>query len=358
MKLVKPSAIHQYSFWLPMPLITFTLMYIMYDERIWTDWTVWVIPWPIIYILGYMSWRAHVQYDFLLHKKWPALEQTGIRVFILLAANILIMTPSVLIIFYLFHVLHILDYKIQPGDLKYAWLTGFAVNLIFQTLWEVIYIIGKYKEVSAEKDVLEQLQLQEEFEGLKQKVNPHFLFNCFNTLSSLISEDKNRAEKFLDELSKVYRYLLRNNEDGMSSLANELKFIESYFELLRTRHGEAVHLHVEIDRQYHNYLLPSLSLQMLVENAVKHNALSRSKPLFIEIFSTVGNKLVVNNNLQRRTVKAFNNNVGLANIRAKYELLHQPGFRIMEDVKNFTVVLPLIWNNTMDSKDKSLYINS
>ena len=138
----------------------------------------------------------------------------------------------------------------------------------------------------------------------------------------------------------------------MSSLENELKFIQSYYELLRTRHGEAVHLQVEVDKQYNSYLLPSLSLQMVVENAVKHNALTKSHPLFIEIFTTVGNKLVVNNNLQRRTVKAPSNKVGLENIRAKYELLHQPGFRVMEDVKNFTVVLPLIWSSSMEAKSR------
>jgi LytS/YehU family sensor histidine kinase len=167
-------------------------------------------------------------------------------------------------------------------------------------------------------------------------------------LSSLISEDKDRAEAFLDELSKVYRYLLRNNEDGMSSLSNELKFIESYFQLLKTRHGDSVNLQIEVDRQYNTYLLPSLSLQMLVENAVKHNALSKTKPLFIEIFTTVGNKLVVNNNLQRRTMKAPGNRIGLENIKAKYELLNQSGFQVIEDEKNFTVVLPLIWSNSME----------
>lgn len=352
MKIVKPSAIYIYCFWLSMPLITFALMYIIYDEQVWADWRVWVVSWPVIYFFGYLSWRAHVQYDYVLHQKLPSLQQTGRRLIFLVAINILVMTPSVLIIFLVFHGFHILGYRIQPGDLKYGWLVGLATNLIFQTLWEVIYIIDKYKEANAEKDVLEQLQLQEEFEGLKQKVNPHFLFNCFNTLSSLISEDRNRAETFLDELSKVYRYLLRNNEDGMSSLANEMKFIQSYFELLKTRHGEAVKLRVEVDRQYESYLLPSLSLQMLVENAVKHNALSKNKPLFIEIFSTVGNKLVVNNNLQCRTVKAPSHKIGLENIRAKYELLHQPGFRVMEDVKNFTVVLPLIWNNSENMKEK------
>jgi sensor histidine kinase YesM len=331
-----------------MPLITFALMYILYDERIWTDWRVWAVTWPVIYLIGYISFFAHVQYDHFIRLKFPALQQTGRRILWDLAVNLLIMTPSVLLIFYAFHWFHILDYQLEGEDLKYGYLVGLAVNLIFQTLWEVIYIIDKYKEAVKEKELLEQLQLEEEFDGLKEKVNPHFLFNSFNTLSSLITEDKDRAEKFLDELSKVYRYLLRNNEDGMSTLDNELKFIQSYFQLLKTRHGEAVNLQVEVDRQYNTYLLPSLSLQLLVENAVKHNALTKSKPLSVEIFTTVGNKLVVNNNLQRRVVKAPGNRIGLENIKAKYDLLQQSGFQVMEDENNFTVVLPLIWSNSLE----------
>ena len=85
-----------------------------------------------------------------------------------------------------------------------------------------------------------------------------------------------------------------------------------------------------------------------MENAVKHNALSKASPLFIEIFTTVGNKLVVNNNLQRRTVKAPGNRIGLENIKAKYDLLNQSGFQVIEDEKNYTVVLPLIWSNSME----------
>jgi LytS/YehU family sensor histidine kinase len=180
-------------------------------------------------------------------------------------------------------------------------------------------------------------------------VNPHFLFNCFNTLSSLITEDKERAEEFLNELSKVYRYLLRNNEDGLSTVENEVRFIRSYYGLLHTRHGNAVQMNIEIDKRYNPYLLPSLSLQLLVENVVKHNQLSKLYPLVIEIFTTAGNQLVVNNNLQRRAVKAPSNRVGLDNIRAKYELLNQKGFQIIEDGKNYTVVLPLIWNNSIEN---------
>ena len=104
-------------------------------------------------------------------------------------------------------------------------------------------------------------------------------------------------------------------------------------------------LNIRIDKRYDTYLLPSLSLQLLVENVVKHNVLSKNDPLVIDIFTVAGNKLVVNNNLRRRSVKAISNRVGLENIKAKYVLLRQPGFQVMEDEKNFTVVLPLIWNN-------------
>ncbi len=118
----------------------------------------------------------------------------------------------------------------------------------------------KYRESVQEKESLRQLSEKQEFDTLKGQVNPHFLFNCFNTLSSLITEDRVRAEKFLDELSKVYRYLLRNNEDGLTTVQNEIRFIESYYQLLQTRHGEAVQINTEIDKRYDQYLLPSLSL--------------------------------------------------------------------------------------------------
>jgi two-component system LytT family sensor kinase len=117
---------------------------------------------------------------------------------------------------------------------------------------------------------------------------------------------------------------------------------------LRTRHGEAVQLTIEIDKKYEQYLLPSLSLQLLVENAVKHNVLSKNKPLTIDIFTTSGNKLVVSNNFHPRTIKGPSNRIGLDNIRSKYELLHQGGFHVLKDEKTFSVVLPLLWSKVIN----------
>jgi len=226
--------------------------------------------------------------------------------------------------------------------------------MIATTMWEADFTLKQWKESLTEKGKFEQLTLQQEFDTLKSQVNPHFLFNCFNTLSSLISEDKKQAEAFLNELSKVYRYLLRNNEDGLSTLQTELRFIESYYQLLKTRHGEAVQIKIETDKRYDEYLLPSLSLQMLVENAVKHNVLSKNIPLTIDIFTTAGNKLIVSNNLQVRSVKGPSNRIGLDNIRAKYDLLNQPGFQVLHARKSFSVVLPLMRNKVTESELLSL----
>jgi LytS/YehU family sensor histidine kinase len=200
-----------------------------------------------------------------MEKKYPDLNQSKKRIIRKAMVQIFIMVPSILILFLLYSTFHIGGYQMQYDHLMKALLLSLFVNLIFQTLYEGEYLLRKYKESKEENETIQQLALAHEYDTLKSQVNPHFLFNCFNTLSSLITEDKHKAGVFLDELSKVYRYLLRSNEDGISTLENEIKFINSYYRLLRTRHGEAVQLNLQIDKRYERYLLPSLSLQLLVE---------------------------------------------------------------------------------------------
>lgn len=350
MKLTKPPKLELYTFLFSMPLIAVALNFVLYEDKLWKDADVWLVSFPILFSIGVVSWYCHVLYADWVERKYPSLQQSRQRILRKALIVLFIMTPSIAFIFLLYDSMHILGYKFKKEHLPLGMLIGVCVNVIFETLYEADYIFSKYKESVADKETMEQLSISQEFDALKNQVNPHFLFNCFNTLSSLISVDKVLAEKFLDELSKVYRYLLRSNEEGVSTVENEIKFIQSYYKLLQTRHGEAVKLNIQIDKRYDPYLVPSLTLQLLVENVVKHNALSRNKPLVIDIFTAAGNKLVVNNNLQRRTVKAPSNGVGLENIKAKYKLLRQPGFQIIEDEKNFTVVLPLIWKGAMVQK--------
>ena len=257
MKLTQPTKMHFYSFLVSLPFIVLAVNQILYHERALRDWKVYVYSSAIVFGISVVSWYAHVQYEAVVTRKFPALNQTGKRIFYKMLTNLFVMTPSVLLIFLLYNSLHILGYHLNTGDLKWGYILGLCVNFLFVILWEVFYLLEKYKESLAERDMLEQMGMEQEFENLKSQVNPHFLFNCFNTLSSLIQEDKKEAEKFLDELSKVYRYLLKSNEDGVSTVEKEVKFLESYYRLLKTRHGDALHINIEIDRRYYPYLLPS-----------------------------------------------------------------------------------------------------
>ena len=343
MRLPIPPRYQYIGFGSSMPVIAAVFCYILFDDRVMTDWKVWAIAWPLIYVMGFFSWRMHYVYHHFVQMRYPKVTDTRQRVLAKLPIFVLVMTPSVLLILIVFHVLHILGYEMNWEDVKYALIQGLAVNITFETLWEVMYIIEKYKESAEEKEMIERLQLQQEFSNLKQKVNPHFLFNCFNTLSSLISEDKVQAGRFLDELSKVYRYLLRNNESGLSSIEQEMRFIQSYGKLLLTRYSEGFQMKVDIDPEFLRKEIPSLSLQLLVENAVKHNVISRQHAICVEITSHPDGYLVVENNLNKKTrFDSESTGIGLANIREKYRLLNHPDVIVEEASGRYRVMIPVL----------------
>jgi two-component system LytT family sensor kinase len=344
---IRPNRTEWLSFLIAMPFLSILLNDLLFGGRLFTDPNVWFLSVPLVYVVGAATWYLQVLVMHWLRIRFPQVGQTTRRLLLLAAAHTLITSTAYTSILYGYDHYGMLGYQLVPANYYYALLLGFAIMLMSTALWESDYFFVQMKQSLEEKKRLQHLTVQQEFQTLKSQVNPHFLFNCFNTLSSLISEDERQAENFLNELSKVYRYLLRNNQDSLSTLKTELRFIESYFQLLLTRHGDSVQLRIDVDRKYEPYLLPSLSLQLLVENAVKHNILSRDQPLVIDIFTTAGNKLVVSNNLQRRNVQKFSNKIGLRNIEHKYELLGQHGFHILEDAKNFCVVLPLIWSKNV-----------
>ncbi|MGZ8561601.1 MAG: sensor histidine kinase [Flavisolibacter sp.] len=348
--LIKPSKLEWVSFLALMPFLAILLNFLLFGPEFFSSGRIWLFSFPVVCLLGLISWHAQIASMHWLRARFPDIRQTSLRLTILALVQISLVYVTNRVLFHGYDAFEFLDYQLNTGNFQIALYLGIGLTMVATAMWEADYILKQWKETLAEKEKLEQLTIRHEFETLKSQVNPHFLFNCFNTLSSLISEDRKQAEVFLDELSKVYRYLLRNNEDGLTTLQTEIRFIESYYRLLRTRHGEAVQLKTEIDKKYNGYLLPSLSLQMLVENAVKHNVLSKNKPLMIDIFTTSGNKLVVSNNLQPRTIKGPSNKIGLDNIRSKYELLNRQGFQVLQDKKNFSVVLPLIWSKVADQK--------
>lgn len=221
--------------------------------------------------------------------------------------------------------------------------------IFFQTVYEVVFFIHnsslrekRLRQAEQEREILKAANLQSQLDALKQQVNPHFLFNSLNVLDSLIEDDPPRARLFLEELSTVYRYLLRSNERHLTELDKELDFIQSYYHLLQTRLGDGLQLSIRIDEDYLQYKLPPLTLQLLVENAFKHNMILPDQPLLIDISTDGAGHLLVRNNIQRKNVRVASNGVGLTNILNKYRMLNQTEPAIRENDGHFLVSLPLI----------------
>lgn len=208
-------------------------------------------------------------------------------------------------------------------------------------IYETVYHFARLRHIEKQNDRLEKQKLQAELQQLKGIVNPHFLFNNLNSLSSLISENPPLAEAFLDELTKVFRYLLRNNNSELTTVAEELQFIHSYYHLLQTRYGRSISLNVNVPAHSQQDLLPPMTLQLLIENAVKHNRLQKDQPLEIGIFLQ-GTSLIVRNNLSKRERPVESTGIGLHSINSRYKLLNHPGLTITQDDKFFSVMIPLI----------------
>lgn len=231
----------------------------------------------------------------------------------------------------------------------FSYLYSIGMTLFFCQLiagvYEALYYLEQWKKSVQATEALEKRNLQSQLESLKNQVTPHFLFNSLNSLSGLVEEDPKRALRFIEELSSIYRYLLQSNEKQLITLSRELEFINAYFYLLKTRFEGGLFLSIEIAPGMNEYLLPPLTLQILVENAVKHNMISESMPLHIKIYTDEGGNLIVLNNLQKRKASIPSSKMGLVNISAKYQLLNQPDIIIHETTAHFQVVVPLISHN-------------
>jgi hypothetical protein len=193
-----------------------------------------------------------------------------------------------------------------------------------------------------ENERLKQEKTQVQLRALQAQVNPHFLFNSLNSLSSLIEEEPGRASHFVDQLSQVYRYVLKANEQPLTSLASELNFVTAYYHLLKTRYGDGLSLTIQVDPTLLTHLLPPLTLQLLIENAVKHNTTLVAQPLQVSVVTDEKGHLVVSNKLQRKRSSVLSNGVGLSTILDHYKQLHQPSPLVEETPGMFRVQLPLI----------------
>jgi hypothetical protein len=274
-------------------------------------------------------------------KRWGAGHDAKRRII-----TVLLVLPATLLLGYLRNFVEHFTIAEQPlHDITFI-LASMGTNLQFVmavvAVYEAIFYIEKWHNSELETRELKKMNLQMQFDSLKVQIQPHFLFNTLNTLVGLMRIDTPRAIHFTEEMAHVYRYLLDANEQQLISLEEEMKFTQAYFFLLKTRYPEGLHLEVigEIDME--SYQLPPLSLQVLIENAVKHNIITMDKPLYIKIdFQPALKQLTVCNNLQKKP-QAFTSGLGLIHLKKKFELMHLPEVRVIEDTRSFSVTVPLI----------------
>jgi len=232
---------------------------------------------------------------------------------------------------------------------KYNFMNWFMINIAL-LISAFLHAKGFMEELkkSSKKEVVEQKLIAKsanaQFESLKNQLDPHFLFNSLNVLSSLIDESPNKAQKFTASMSKIYRYVLEQKDKELVTVEDEIEFAETYCDLLKTRFENSVDFEFNVKKEdYRKFVVP-LALQLLLENCIKHNFATSSKPLLIKVFSE-NDTLCIENNLQIREQMKENAGIGLSNIVQRYSLLTKRNVFIEKSEDYFKVKLPVLDHN-------------
>lgn len=212
-----------------------------------------------------------------------------------------------------------------------------GINLGFFT----VYFLERWKDSLLKTERLEKEKSQVQFDNLKNQLNPHFLFNALTSLNSLIFENQQLASEFVQQLSKVYRYVLQNKDKNFVLLETELQFITHYVKLLETRFQSALRIRFDIAEEAKEKAIVPVTLQILIENAIKHNVMDRHQPLTVEIV-TIGDYLIVSNNLQLKKQVETSNKQGLENLKSLYQFLSSQPVIVEQTQSHFYVKVPLL----------------
>lgn len=302
--------------------------------------------WVVSMVFTTIFWIGNRRILIFYRKKYELPEENRKRV-IVTFTWILIFTISVNVISGLF-------FPNGDGTMAYKGQGAFAgifLTIFLVTIYEAAWASLKWRLATTEAEQLRKENLQSQLSILKSQVNPHFLFNSLNTLTSIIPEEPEKAVDFVQNLSRVYRCILELKDEEVITLKEELTCVESYIFLLHTRFGENLSIEMKLTPTAMNQFVVPLSLQLLIENAIKHNVVSARKPLKIHIWNTPENNLVVENNLQLKDHEEVSTGTGLQNIDNRYQLISDQRIAVKETDTHYTVTLPLLQINSYESTD-------
>lgn len=294
---------------------------------------------------------AFITYGFVavsLRNRFPEDHQLTKRLAICLSIFFLMSAVYISLLLLAYDHFDFYGYEYNDIDFTKGYLTLITVNIFLTFLNEGISRFEKFKITITENEQLKKEYMHSQLLGLKSQMNPHFLFNSLNSLSSLIHENSDVAEEFLDHMSKVYRYLLRNNEEKLVTIETEINFIKSYYFLLKARHEEGLQLNVDLSPESKQRWIPPLTLQMIIENAMNQNAINRLKPLTICIKDNEHGLEIINSVAPK--INSVNSNFEIEeNINNKYRLLCGCEIEIEETNQQRSIILPVIANKELYS---------
>ncbi|MDL2308646.1 histidine kinase [Bacteroidales bacterium OttesenSCG-928-B11] len=216
------------------------------------------------------------------------------------------------------------------------------ISLLTLFVCMLSFVSFKKQQIAIEYEKLSAENIKTRYEALKNQIDPHFLFNSLGTLKSLIRTDPEEAENYVQKFSNVFRYTLQDKE--LLPLQDELDFTHAYCELMKIRYGDNLRFNFDIDEKYLNYPSIPISIQTLIENAIKHNMITQKSNLTINIYTTVDDRLCVSNIIQPKKMKEHGVGIGLKNLNERYLLKFKKPITIRQSDNKFTVLLPLVKN--------------
>lgn len=289
-----------------------------------------------------LVWEGNLRIDTLMNKYFPWIKSPGKRILVHLPVSVSFTAVTIFFSMSLFDTFVCEIPHTNKGTLVLvSIILGILVTFMVLSveIGSQFFLHWKKSLVEVEKYKTESVQGQ--LQNLKSQVNPHFLFNNLSVLSSLVYKDQDKAVDFIDQLSRVYRYLLDTRNSELITLNDEIAFIHSYTYLLKIRFDVNIHFYINVSETKMNMLLPPMTIQILIENSIKHNEISGEQPLYITI-TEKDDELEVKNNFQPRTNTEKSSKTGLQNIRDRYKFYTNRQVVVTSDNKFFTVRIPLL----------------
>ncbi|WP_242689066.1 sensor histidine kinase [Pedobacter sp. SYSU D00535] len=326
--------------WASLAVLSLVLGYVVYAaqlEMIYLAAFLWIVS--VIILL----WYGNRTIFELLDSRFPWSKHTSKRFLLQLFCSSVFSLFCINSTYYLFRGL-LTEGLPTPGQLVVLNVYGLLFIIPVLSIIFGIFFMNQWKKAHLLSDRLREENLRTQLESLRMQLDPHFLFNNLNVLSSLIDSDRKTAQEFLDKFAEVYRYVLQYKKEELVPLNTEIDFIESYVFLLKKRFESQLRVEIAVSPGLSDRIcIPPLSLQLLIENAIKHNAISSEKPLLIRVFLEEDKWLIVENSLQLKNSEgSFASGTGLDSIRKRYEYLSESPIEVSQDERRFVVRLPLL----------------